>query len=225
MDSGIIGLLSVLGALVSEDWGGPYYPQSRDRSIERYWSDTPYQGRRVLWLGTEGKMLWVPARYLVPIDGNIFYGDKIRELAGLVRSSSQDDPLPLRAAYGMATVIGPLDVAESIQYDDMRTWTTGDEDLDAWLADPESWLDEYAADDEHRAELQAEMEDELDEAVENNAGDLGKVSFQVRDGNHRVFGSLLGGEEGAWVLLADNQHQEVLAGRDLDAPKLIEMLE
>lgn len=39
--------------------------------------------------------------------------------------------------------------------------------------------------------------------------DIGKLYYQIRDGNHRVFGSLIGGETDVWVHLYDNTLQEV----------------
>lgn len=39
--------------------------------------------------------------------------------------------------------------------------------------------------------------------------DLGKLLFQVRDGNHRVFGSLLGGETDVWMNLTSAKAQDM----------------
>lgn len=39
--------------------------------------------------------------------------------------------------------------------------------------------------------------------------DIGKLLYTMRDGNHRVFGALIGGEKHVWMNLADNQLQDV----------------
>lgn len=60
--------------------------------------------------------------------------------------------------------------------------------------------------------------DEDQEAFENgelmserpfDKRDIGKLRFQIRDGNHRVFGALLGGETKVWIHLTPNLLQEV----------------
>lgn len=40
-------------------------------------------------------------------------------------------------------------------------------------------------------------------------GDIGKLLFTVRDGNHRVFGALIAGERHVWMHLSDNDVQNV----------------
>lgn len=40
-------------------------------------------------------------------------------------------------------------------------------------------------------------------------GDIGKLLFTVRDGNHRVFGALIAGERHVWMHLSDNDVQDV----------------
>lgn len=44
-------------------------------------------------------------------------------------------------------------------------------------------------------------------------GDLGKLLFHVRDGNHRTFGALIGGERRVWANLDSNQLEDVRAWR------------
>lgn len=43
----------------------------------------------------------------------------------------------------------------------------------------------------------------LDQADKYGGGDIGKLVFQVRDGNHRAFGALAGGEPYFWAIVYD----------------------
>lgn len=49
--------------------------------------------------------------------------------------------------------------------------------------------------------------------------DIGKLKFQIRDGNHRVFGALIGGETKVWVDLEGNRLQEVNEYREAKKAK------
>jgi hypothetical protein len=47
------------------------------------------------------------------------------------------------------------------------------------------------------------LDRELDER------DIGKLLYTIRDGNHRTFGALIGGETRVWINLYDNTFQYV----------------
>lgn len=55
--------------------------------------------------------------------------------------------------------------------------------------------DEFDEDDFEAIEAFLEFENDINMAIKNKSGDLGKFTIQVRDGNHRTFGSIAAGEE------------------------------
>lgn len=55
--------------------------------------------------------------------------------------------------------------------------------------------------------------------------DLGKLLFRVRDGNHRTFGALLGGETEVWMHLTTPQLRDVKEYRDYASKKKLNQLE
>jgi len=198
-------IASVVGALVADALESPgeftdYYRRPDDLEIFRGW--VSMEGRNVVWWVERGEAMWVKARYLRPIEGNIFDSEKLGAVARAVRHS--EEPVHFYAPYGQITLITADDIAESIRYaDDSEPFTTGDEDLDAWLADPEQYIEDNAWDDESAAEMQAEKVAELATAVKEGWGDLGEWTASVRDGNHRAFGSVLGGEEYVAIRIYD----------------------
>lgn len=179
-----------------------FYPDSAMRTLEQYWGDAAYKGESVVWLGEPGTMFPADPAYMTHIEGNIFDGAKLRAVAEAVRDASPDRPIPFRPPIAQVTKIDTEDVKESILYKEMRQGrplTTGDLEVDRYLAYPEDF------DSDERDELQTELE----EAVESQSGDLGEWEVQIRDGNHRAFGSVLGGEPVVWVRLMPNQLQDV----------------
>lgn len=232
--SDIAAFLGLAGALIIDEMEAEHYRLSASRELEPTDLDTVYEGRSVAWIGTEGRMMWVPAHYLRSRDSNPFYRGKLAEVVALVRQASPSDPISFYPGLGQATVIDKQLVAESLQYrgsgdgacsiGSHAPWTTGDDELDEYLADPEQFIEDRAWDDESATELRTEMEADLAEAVATNAGDLGEIEVQVRDGNHRVFGSIAGGESGVWMLIDDRQVRDIRSGRDVDAGRLIEEL-
>jgi len=44
--------------------------------------------------------------------------------------------------------------------------------------------------------------------------DIGKLQYTIRDGNHRTFAALIAGETKVWILLDDNQLQDVKEYRE-----------
>lgn len=202
-------VVSVLGAVAVQALRGrhqieDFYPKSAKGELEHYLGWMPMRGRGVSWWVEEGRAVWISARYVRPMSGNIFYEDKLGAVARAVRSRTTADPIEFYASYGQISVIGPETVAESISYRDDTPgdpYTTGDRDLDAWLCrkyEKESSLEE----DE-------EMEPRLAEAVARGDGDLGKWAATTRDGNHRTFGAILGGEDRVAVRLYDNDEQDM----------------
>lgn len=218
-----------------------------------------YRGRNVVWIGQNGRMIQALPDYTYPIDGNIFYDDKIQTVESIIQDSN--DYVYFYAPYGEASIITLNDVAESIQYEgdiSHRAWTTGDEDLDEYVANELDWIEwnfepessiftedllkfvksnnlddfkKFLIEDEGWDEedfeegfedavtdlsslrnLINEMETLKKEAVQSNSGDLGKISVQIRDGNHRAFGAFAAGEPYVWVMLSDNQMQDINQG-------------
>jgi len=202
---------SIVGAVIADIWQGKnrvteYYDKARD--FEPYQGWVPMEGRGVTWWVEPGEAIWIEAKYLRPISGNIFYGDKL----GAVAYAIKQGDVQLYAPFGQITLITPAWVAESIQYaeDDVGVpWTTGDDELDEWLVRPDKYMDDRGYDDEERAEMQAELEAELAEAVRTGQGDLGHWMATVRDGNHRAFGAVLGGEEAVAIRIYDNDVQDI----------------
>lgn len=220
MDPVTLLLLSIAGAAVFDALEDPgemseYYPKTAKHEMEEYQGWVLMEGDGVAWLVEPGEAVWIDSRYLRPISGNIFDADKLAAIAGTIQKGGGNQRYVFMAPYGQVQRIGPSEVAESIRYtedDPGRPFTTGDEDLDAWLADPEQWLADNGWDDDSRAELQAEKEAELQEAVRKNRGDLGQWTATIRDGNHRAFGAALGGEEAVAVRLYDNDVQDLKEG-------------
>lgn len=193
-----------------EDFIEHYTPLEED--VIEHQLNTIYYGRNVAWVGTEGKMLKVTKEYAYPIEGNIFYSDKLAKVRNGILESP--DRVYFYAPYGMATKIDLQAVKESIEHQDdinHRPWTTGDDELDEYLVDPESALSIYDPEEnpEEYEEAKRDFEKRLKDAVNNNEGDLGEWAVQIRDGNHRAFGAFLAGEPYIWVAIADNQLQEL----------------
>lgn len=170
-----------------------------------------YHGRRVRWIGYEGEMLKAKADYVRHIEGNIFSPDKLAAVVeGVERGDSKGEKVAFYPPFGQATVIGPGDVRESIQYASDegldRPYTTGDDELDAYLVDPKQAMEDAGL-------TKATFEKRLKAAVASRKGDLGELAVTVRDGNHRAFGALLAGEPYIYVRLYDNDMQDIREAR------------
>ena len=185
-----------------------HYPQSARNELEVYRGEELFHGRNVAWAGDKGKMLPV-SDYAYPIEGNIFDSDKFSSIVSQVqgRRASGQSALRLRPGYALLGLVDRLSIEESIQYGDEqaygRTYTTGDTDLDEYLEDP----------DAYSGSEKKEFERELKAAEKRGDGDFGELSVQVRDGNHRTFGALAGGEPYVFVTIADNQVDSLLNDR------------
>lgn len=233
-----------------------------DRSI--------YTGTDVAWDGIAGRMIKIPAEYAESIEGNIFYPDKLLRVEQLVNRARDTGKYALFDAPLVAPFLITLGrIAESQQgweHDGGygRAYSTGDEELDKFLKDPEEWGDDemYNADifdnavfdtmnlksfpgawkdkwellhyiykrwnawqldelevspiehgfyEAYEDDLQIyePIGDALEMAMTSGTGDVGQLAYQIRDGNHRAFGSLATGEPYIWGIVTDNQMQEI----------------
>ncbi len=131
-------------------------------------------GRKVIWVGSEGKMVEIDRHYVVAVQGNIFYPNKLAAVAQAVRDStgpSESGKPVLYVGYGTVMLIDANTVAES----------------------------NAGANEEDTIPL----ERPLDES------DIGKLLYVVRNGNHRTFGALIGGETKVWMEIFPTQMQDV----------------
>jgi hypothetical protein len=208
---------------MAEDYSGDfedYYPESARGEIDL--EEIPQEdlafARNVIWVGENGRMLKVEADEAQHIDGNIFDWEKLAAVRDGIQES--EDRVVMYAPYGTATVVGLQDIKESIEYaedeGDSRMMSLGDEDLDAYLVDPEDYIANnvsWDAEEEDIAELRAEMDEQLRLAVEDQDGDLGAIIYQIRDGNHRAFGALISGEPYVYIMLGNNEMQDLELAR------------
>lgn len=207
MDPLTVFVASIVGAMIEEALRtrrgfAEYYPQSAAGTFERGYGWMKLTGRNVQWYVEPGQAVWIEARYLRPISGNIFDPDKLGAVGRAVRSA--DEPITFMASYGQMRRIDVGMVAESQAYRDYDAgdpFSTGDRDLDDWLGRREKKETDPDEDEE--------MEELLEQAVRTNSGDLGQWTASVRDGNHRTFGSVLGGETRVAIRLYDNDAQDV----------------
>lgn len=212
MDPLTVFVVSIVGSLVADALRSKkeiaeFYPKSGEGTLEHYYGWVAMDGRNVRWWVERGEAVWIEAKYLRPLWGNIFDADKLGAVAGAVRKRRQQgkEPIEFYASYGQISRVTAESVAESLAYEDCPgdPFTTGDRQLDAWLVS--RYLDEPSED----PETDEEMQERLAEAKRTGAGDLGKWTATVRDGNHRVFGSVLGGEEKIAIRVYDNDVQEI----------------
>ena len=207
MDPLTLFVFSIVGAALASDALASHSDFAEH--YRRDWTPTkglvPMQGHNVTWWVEPGEAIWVKAEYLRPTSGNIFYEDKLGAISRAVRNA--EESLSFLAPFGYVEVIGPSDIAESImsaEWHPGRAWTTGDEELDEWLVDPEAYIEDRGYDEEEAIEIRAEMGEMLTEAVRDGWGDLGELYGTVQDGNHRAFGSILGGEEQVAIRVHNN---------------------
>lgn len=176
------------------------YPVTAAGGQDLYHGWIELRGDAVSWAVEEGSAVWIEGRYLRPLEGNLFEAAKLADVASGVKAARrQSGRLRFMAPYGQIIRLSRSWIAESQQYDPQTglvPWTTGDKDLDAYLADPDSAFD-------------PDLEDGLVLAEANGDGDFGAWVALVRDGNHRTFGALLGGEERVAVRIYDNDVQEL----------------
>lgn len=193
-----------------------YYPDLEEG--EDYRSGDIYYGRNVLWIGTKGKMFRADPSYMEPISGNIFYPDKINDIVNEIRYS--DEKKVLFAPYGNVSLVTIDSIKESIEYDGANALTTGDQELDEYISLGEDFFVLYDLDDEddYKEYLSEKkrLEEELEEAIATESGDIGQYIVQVRDGNHRAFGAIEAGEPYVWIAIMDDKLQSLDPVKDAE---------
>ena len=197
-----------------------FYPdldQDTIKQEEKY--NNLYHGRNVIWIGSSGKMVRADAHYVYPIQGNVFYDEKISQLTDKINNSPEK--IILYAPYGEMSKVDVQSIKESIEYQEdygHAALTTGDEELDKYLANKEEYIDDnvdynWGADDSEieaaKIPLREEMEGQLKEAESSGDGDFGEFIFQIRDGNHRAFAAINAGERYIWLMISNNQVESI----------------
>jgi hypothetical protein len=215
-----------------------YYPRTAAGTMEVFSDADLYYGRNVIWDGTEGRMVRVSAEHMEPIEGNIFDADKLHAIVSGIENAEDRlvftapygeahvitltdiresikygdaEPLTLDDEELDQWLVDPDDFLDEQGYDSA--------DLKEYLNNPQAYLEFYSDDPEEQAEmveifnqavvLRQEMQDQLVQAVAEGWGDLGQFRFQIRDGNHRGFGALAAGEPYIWMIISNNQMQDV----------------
>lgn len=217
MDPLTVFMASLFGALVSDALRTrrsleDFYPKSASRELEPHQGWISMRDRGVRWFVEPGSAVWIESRYLRPIPGNIFDRHKLGAVAKAVKEARRSgEPVPMYAGYGQVHRLTPEWIAESLTYRDDDAgppFTTGDKELDDWLVrfNESGYGDKRTGGD---PEEDAEMKERLALAELHGQGDLGKWTATVRDGNHRTFGAVLGGEEKVAIRLYDNDEQDL----------------
>lgn len=216
-----------------------FYPASASGELRPHSTEKLYRGKKVHWIGTPGHMVRVTPDYVTNLEGNIFDHEKLAAVSWFIRRS--DRPVVMRPGYGQVVATTSIDdIAESLQYakdaeifGEDRTLSTDDEELDAYLKDPQTYLSdnirwydgpgsESEDEDVAKAGLRAQMEEKKAEAVREGWGDLGARRFKILDGNHRSFGALLAGEPFIWIRLLENDYQDFMRGGRPDLKGVLE---
>ena len=164
-----------------------------------------YPGRRVTWLGERGRMLKVLPGYVSPRPDNIFDPQKLGAVAAAVREGRR---IVTPAPYAHVMLIDADLVAHMRRqrrhgrlWEDgvARAFTSGDPAIDLYLEDPERAAEEEGVEGAGLARWRAKMARRVAVAEKAKRGDFGRYWARVRDGNHRLFGALMGGEPYGWV--------------------------
>lgn len=195
-----------------------YYPSTSRGETPVYAGEIVHRGRRVGWPGTPGELVEVDEKYAYPIEGNIFDWNKLAAVADSVKAGrsalSFEGPV-FRPGYGIFSVVDRSDIKESLEYGTSgygRAYTTGDEDLDFYLTHPDPAIeerDDVVPGQRGYKAAKLRFEREVRAAERSESGDFGALTVQVRDGNHRTFGSIIGGEPTVWVQIYGNQVQDL----------------
>lgn len=212
MDPLTVFMASLFGSMIAQALRSraefrEYYPKSAAGELRPSYGWTEMIGEGVRWQVEPGSAVWIESRYLRPIAGNIFDEHKLGAVAKAVKQARREErsTIAMMAGYGQIHRLDPEWIAESQAYRDDNIgdpFTTGDRQLDEWL------VRRYNRENDDEEENQ-EMEERLAEAVASNQGDLGQWTATVRDGNHRTFGAVLGGEQKVAIRLYDNDEQEL----------------
>lgn len=179
-----------------------FYELSHHGELEPGFGEDVFWSGGVGWIGDKDRMVRVKAKYCHSIFGNVFDPRKLKAVQLAIQSGQQ--PI-FRAAYGIVGKIDLYYVAESIAYAEDNHWdrpyTTGDEELDEYIVRvyEEGEDEEYAAAGSGFEDIE-DARLTLEQAFEEQWGDIGELEVQVRDGNHRVMGAILAGVEYIWIL-------------------------
>ena len=199
-----------------------HYTEYDEDDIELEPGDKLYYGRNVIWIGPEGKMFRATPDMTSPWKYNAFDNKKITAITDRIKNG--ETPVifikhPYAEVYPVS-ITEIQEMQESIKNDHFeedyaidRPFTTGDDELDAYLGDSEQYLkDNYDEDDWDK--IIEEFEDRKEQAVKNQTGDIGSYWVQIRDGNHRVFGAFAAGEPYVYVKVLDEYIKNGLVDKD-----------
>lgn len=162
----------------------------------------------ICWYGNRDRMIKVDADYIYPIEGNMFYGGLVSRIEQKINRATRRNPVELLCGWGRISKVDIDDIELSIQDREMdrshNVLTTGDEEIDLYLEDKESYLENGS-----NLYTEEEAEERIKEIVEHSEGDCGKYIFKVRDGNHRSFAAKRAGEKYIWINLEMNQYNDL----------------
>jgi len=116
-----------------------------------------YEGDNVIWYGTPGKMIVIHKDQVRGMWGNIYDMEKMNDLVELINNS--EEKVELGCSYGIGDTVGPVEVVEhqkALKEDrfnedyeefirpdgEMIIYTSGDSELDDYLGDPESFIED-----------------------------------------------------------------------------------
>jgi len=88
-----------------------------------------YYGRNFVWIGDPGRMLKLYAEDVVPIDGNIFYPEKLTAVAS-VSQWNDGDKIPLIPGYGIPVIMDEERIEEAFEYQEYDLYYRPDYDDD-----------------------------------------------------------------------------------------------
>lgn len=135
------------GSRAADAWRDLEYMAERGGDLHEHYPRTAAGqmqlglGERVFWAGrgyrkigyvgpTDGRMVPIEARYAEPIEGNIFYPDKLSALVSAVKSG--DQPV-VDSGYADLLLLSGQHVRESHEYGEDRPWDS--DDIGALYAD------------------------------------------------------------------------------------------
>lgn len=110
-----------------------------------------YRGRNVVWLGTKGRMLKVDSSILSPAEGNLFDFEKMAAIRDYINDA--EDDVYFEASPAQVVIIDLQTIIETQRthlqgrlnqdYDNIsEPFSTGEKELDLFLADESEWADE-----------------------------------------------------------------------------------
>ncbi len=160
----------------------------------------------VTWLGEKGTLLRVDPAYVSPREDNQFDRDQLGAVVAAVRAGHPIATTAPRADVMRidAELVGEMQRAARAGRLDAygplrRAFSTGDETLDRFLADPAAAAERSGVRGAERKHWERQMWKSVRDAERRHGGDLGRLWARVRDGNHRLFGTLIAGAPHAWV--------------------------